>query len=123
MVIPLKAPELMIIPLIVFVAVAPVMVPERPRVVTPDTAPAAVILIVPLVRKLLNPVPNVMPLKALLVMAVTLPKLTPVMVLALELALVAPTKDRSRPLTFAAVMEALEFVTVKAEPVPVTELE
>lgn len=39
-VIPERAPELMIKPLIVLTAVAPVIAPERFNVVTPDTAPA-----------------------------------------------------------------------------------
>jgi hypothetical protein len=99
-----------------------VMAPE-PMVPAPVMLPAAEILIVGEVRKLLKPVPKVRPLKLLLVIAVTLPKLRPVMVLALALALVAPTKDRSRPLTLAAVDEALELVIVKAWAEPVTELE
>src|SRR6185369_7529393 len=46
-----SAPELMTNPLIVFVAVAPVMAPERPMVETPEIAPALMLmpLIVPVV--------------------------------------------------------------------------
>ena len=97
--------------------------PLIPMVVIPERAPAAEIFKVAEVRKLLKPVPKVIPLKALLAMAVTLPKFTPVIVLALTLALVAPTRDKSSPLTLTTVTEALVLVTVKAEPEPVTELE
>jgi hypothetical protein len=93
-VIPLKAPEFIINPLIVLVVVAPVMAPLKPRVETPDTAPKVVTFNpLPADKAKVSPFKAKAPLKFPMVVAdapVELIKVVPKTVVAPLMALLPP---------------------------------
>ncbi len=90
-----------------------VIVPEELTAVAPVIAPVAEILTFGVVKKLLNPVPNEMPLIILLLAVVAFAKLIPVMMFAPTFVLAVPIRLILVPVIVAAVEEVFEFVALR----------